>query len=83
MRFVDALDAIFRLAAAWKLFDHFVDTTWHIPVDRLEGNDISDVEFVERHRFLAFTVALVSGCRNNHDHGDDGCDHSASMSCCG
>jgi hypothetical protein len=54
MRFVSALDAIFRLTAARKLLDHFKEATRHIPVERLERNDISDFEFVERNRFLAF-----------------------------
>jgi hypothetical protein len=53
MRFVGALDAIVGLAAAWQLFDHFVDATRHIPADcRLEENDISNLEFVG-HRFVA------------------------------
>jgi hypothetical protein len=52
MRFVWTLDVIFRLAGTWKLFDHFENTTWHIPADcRPEDNNISDLEFVGRHRF--------------------------------
>ena len=53
MRFVGTLDAIFRLAAPWKLFDHFVDTARHISIDRWsDGNNVSDFEFMRRHRFL-------------------------------
>jgi hypothetical protein len=40
VRFVGALDAIFRLAtAAWKLFDHLENAARHIPTDcRPDGN---------------------------------------------
>ena len=52
MRFVGTLDAIFRLTAAWKLFDHLVDTTRHISTDRWpDSNNVSDFEFMRRHRF--------------------------------
>jgi membrane associated rhomboid family serine protease len=54
MPFVGALDAIFRFAGAWKLFDHFENTTWRIPTYcRPDGNNISDLKFMGRHRFLA------------------------------
>jgi|GraSoiStandDraft_41_1057321.scaffolds.fasta_scaffold6204454_2 hypothetical protein len=53
VRFVDALDAIFRLDDARKLLDYFKGITWHIPADRPESNDISDFEFVGSHRLLA------------------------------
>ena len=33
VRFVDALDAIFRLITAWKLFDHLENTTWYKPTN--------------------------------------------------
>jgi hypothetical protein len=53
MRFVGTLEAIFRLAAAWKLFDHFVDTTRHISTDRSpDGDNVSDFEFMRQNRFL-------------------------------
>jgi hypothetical protein len=45
MRFVGAFDAIFRLAVARKLFDHFEDATWRVS-SRHEGNNISELEFV-------------------------------------
>jgi len=54
MRFVGALDAIFRLAAAaWKLFDNFENAAWRIPTNcRPDDNSISDLELVgRRHRF--------------------------------
>jgi hypothetical protein len=52
MRFVGALDAIFGLAGAWKVFDHLENTTRHIPADsRFEENNLSNLEFVGRHRF--------------------------------
>jgi hypothetical protein len=45
MRFINALDAIFRLVVAWKLFDNFENTPWHKPNDRrVDGHDISDLE---------------------------------------
>ena len=44
MPFVGALDAIFRLIAAWKLFDHLENTTWPKPINcRVDGNDISNL----------------------------------------
>jgi hypothetical protein len=43
MRFVGALDSIFVLAIAWKMFDDFIDTTRHIPTEsRLENNNVSN-----------------------------------------
>jgi hypothetical protein len=49
--------AIFRLVAARKLFDHFENTTRDKPTNRrVDGNDISDLEFVGQHR-----VARLSG----------------------
>jgi hypothetical protein len=49
MRFINALDVIFRLVAAWKLFDNFEETPWHKPTDRrIDGHDISDLEFMRR-----------------------------------
>jgi hypothetical protein len=52
MRFVGALNAIFRLAAAWKLFDNLKNPAGYKPTDLWpDGNDISDLEFVGRHRF--------------------------------
>ena len=54
MWFVGALDAIFRLVAAWKLFDNFENTTSHESTDLWpDGNNVSDLEFVGQHRFLA------------------------------
>ena len=54
MRFISALDVIFRLAAAWKLFDNFENTPWHKPTNsRVDSNHISDLEFMPRHRLLA------------------------------
>ena len=53
MRFLSALNVIFRLITAWKLFDDFKNTTGHIPTEcPPDGNDISNLEFVG-HRFLA------------------------------
>jgi hypothetical protein len=53
MRFVGALDAIFRLAGTRKVFDHFENATGHIPTDcRREENNLSNLGFV-RHRFVA------------------------------
>jgi hypothetical protein len=44
MRFVGALDdAIFRLAAAWKLFDPFVDTTGYMCHNRCCRQPAPDV----------------------------------------
>jgi hypothetical protein len=56
MWFVGALDVIFRLIAAWKLFDHQKNITERLkPTDsRLDDNNVSDLEFVGRHRFIAF-----------------------------
>jgi hypothetical protein len=66
MRFVGALDTILRLAAAWKLFDHFENAAWHIPAEcRPEDNNISNLEFVERHRFLAFPGRITVGSHLN------------------
>ena len=54
MRFVGVLDAIFRLAVTGKPLGDFENTIGHKPTDcRIDGNDISDLEFVG-HRFLAF-----------------------------
>ena len=62
MRFAGALDAIFRLAVTGKPFDHLENTTWHKPTDcRIDGNDISDLEFVG-HRFVAVMGALTLSC---------------------
>ena len=33
MWFIGALDSIFVLAITWKVFDHYVDTTWYIPAN--------------------------------------------------
>jgi hypothetical protein len=42
MRFINALDVIFRLVAAWKVFDNFEETPWHKPTDRwIDGHDFS------------------------------------------
>src|SRR4051812_9283805 len=56
MRFVRALDAILTLAiSVRKNLDHFKNTTWRIPTNcRPDGNNVSDVKFVGRHRLLAF-----------------------------
>ena len=63
MPFVGALDAIFRLIAAWKLFNHLENTTWHKPTNcRVDGNDISNLEFVRRIGFLAFSGDNRSDC---------------------
>jgi hypothetical protein len=52
--FVGAFDTIFRLADAWELFGHFKNPTRHIPTQRrFDENNISDLEFMRRHRFLA------------------------------
>src|SRR5262245_60948901 len=57
MQLVRALDAIFRLIVSWKSFYYFVDTTWHIPTNcRREGNNISDLEFMGRHRLIALVL---------------------------
>ena len=50
MRFIGALNSILVLAISWKVFDHYVDTTWYIPANcRLKGHNISDFEFVGAH----------------------------------
>src|SRR4029077_12555335 len=50
MSLVGALDPIFVLAITRKVLDHFVNTTWHKPADcRVEGDNISDFEFVWAH----------------------------------
>ena len=53
MRFVGTLDAIFRFAAARKLFDYCVDTARHISTDRWpDGDNVSEFEFMRQNRFL-------------------------------
>jgi len=54
MLFIGALDAILVLAVAWELLYHFKNTTWHKPSCQPKGNNISDFEFMGRHRFHAF-----------------------------
>jgi hypothetical protein len=72
MRFINALDVIFRLVAAWKLFDNFENTSWHKPTDRrVDGHHISDLEFMGRHRFLApFLGRITVVCHLNWNDGD-------------
>jgi hypothetical protein len=66
MRFVGALDAILALAVAWKLLGHFENTSWHKPTNcRVDDNDISNFEFVGRHRCLAFSWADTAGSYPN------------------
>jgi len=61
IRFVGALNAIFKLAAAWKLFDNFKNAAWYKPTDLWpDGNDISYLEFVGQHRLLALPGAYRS-----------------------
>jgi hypothetical protein len=66
MRFVGALDAILAFAVAWKLLGHFENTSWHKPTNcRVDDNDISNFEFVGRHRCLAFSWADTAGSHPN------------------
>jgi len=48
MRFVRALEVIFRLSARTRqLFDDLISSTRHVPTDfRLEGDDLTNSEFV-------------------------------------
>jgi len=53
MRFVGLLYSILTLAVAWKLFEHFENATWYKPTNcRVDGNKVSDLEFMRRHRFV-------------------------------
>jgi hypothetical protein len=54
MRFVGVLYSILTLAVAWKLFEHFENATRYKPTNcRVDGNKVSDLEFVGWHRFVA------------------------------
>src|SRR4051812_29110769 len=71
MRFVGALDAILIVR---QHFDHFKNTTWRVPESstwhiptgyRYEGNDISELEFAGRHRFIAFPRRITASRQLN------------------
>jgi hypothetical protein len=51
MRFVGAPDSVCVLAIiTWSVFDHYVDTTWHISTKyRRKGDNLSYFEFVRAH----------------------------------
>ena len=58
MWFVGALDTVFGLYVARKLFDYFEKATRHIPTNcRPEKHNIPDIESMGWHRF----VAVVGG----------------------
>jgi hypothetical protein len=69
MRFVRALDAILTLqSSVRKNLDHFENTTWRIPTDcRRDGNNISNLEFVEGHQFPLSGPITVNGHLNSID----------------
>jgi hypothetical protein len=68
MEFVDAFDAIFGLAATWKLLYHFKNIAWRKTIEpRLQANEISDLEFMGRHRFVALCGRITAGYLNSVD----------------
>jgi hypothetical protein len=53
VRFISVLDAILSLVGAWELFDNLENAAWNKPTDcRVDGDNISDLEFMGHHRGL-------------------------------
>jgi hypothetical protein len=60
MRFIGAFDVIFRLVVAWELLYHFENISWRKTLDRLQGNEIPNLESMGRHRLVAFPGRITA-----------------------